>query len=62
VKNVDVRPFLKSIKLDSKGVTVECKISPVGSIRVDEILKLLGLDVKQLAQPIRRSSVQYRRA
>jgi radical SAM-linked protein len=62
VKNVDVRPFLKSIKLDSKGVTVECKISPAGSIRVDEILKLLELDVEQLAQPIRRSSVQYRRA
>ena len=62
VKNVDVRPFLKSIKLDSKGVTVECKISSAGSIRVDEILKLLELDVEQLAQPIRRSSVQYRRA
>ena len=62
VKNVDVRPFLKSIKLDSEGITVECKISPAGSIRVDEILKLLELDVEQLAQPIRRSSVQYRRA
>lgn len=62
VKNVDVRPFLKSIKLDSEGIIVECKISGAGSIRVDEILKLLELDVEQLAQPIRRSSVQYRRA
>jgi radical SAM-linked protein len=58
-KKVDVRPFLKSIKLDSKGVTVECKISPVGSIRVDEILRLLELEPEQLAAPIRRTKVQY---
>ncbi len=71
-RNVDVRPFLKSIEFDNKGrgpnrskerlgtrITVECKISSAGSIRIDEILKLLELDVEKLAAPIRRTSIQW---
>ena len=59
IKNIDVRGFLKSIELDPNGIIVECKISSAGSIRVDEILKLLRLDVEKLASPIRRTSVQW---
>jgi len=58
-KNVDVRGFLKSIELDGNSIIVECKISSAGSIRVDEILKLLELDVEKLASPIRRTNVQW---
>ena len=58
-KNVDVRPFLKSIKIQGTKIVVECKISSAGSIRVDEILKLLELDVGKLTAPIRRTSVQW---
>ena len=71
-KNVDVRGFLKSIELDDKGrvpernegrlgtrIVVECKISSAGTIRVEEILKLLELNVEKLAMPIRRTSVQW---
>jgi radical SAM-linked protein len=59
IKNIDVRGFLKSIELDPNSIIVECKISSAGSIRVDEILKLLRLDVEKLASPIRRTSVQW---
>jgi radical SAM-linked protein len=58
-KNVDVRPFLKSIELDDAVITVECKISLAGSIRVDEILELLELDYCMLSAPIRRTRVQW---
>ena len=59
-KNVDVRPFLKSIEFDNNGgIVVECKISLAGTIRVEEILKLLELDVEKLARPIRRTNVQW---
>ena len=58
-KNVDVRPFLKSIELDNTGIAVECKISLAGSMRVDEILKLLELDCGMLSTPIRRTRVQW---
>ena len=58
-KNVDVRPFLKSIELDDTGVAVECEISLAGSIRVDEILNLLELDYDMLSAPVRRTKVQW---
>jgi len=61
IKNIDVRGFLKSIELDENSIIVECKISSAGSIRVDEILKLLHLDVEKLASPIRRTSVQWQK-
>jgi len=60
VKNVDVKAFLKSIGLGDNGrILVECKISPAGSIRVEEILKLLELEPEKLAAPIRRTAVQW---
>jgi hypothetical protein len=58
-KNVDVRPFLKSIELDDRAIVVECKISSAGTIRVDEILKLLELDAEMLTAPIRRTNVKW---
>jgi len=58
-KNVDVRGFLKSIELDDRDIVVECKISSAGTIRVEEILKLLELNVEKLASPIRRTNVQW---
>jgi radical SAM-linked protein len=60
IKNIDVRDFLESIELDSNGIIVKCKITPAGSIRVEEILSLLELDVEKLALPVRRTSVQWK--
>jgi len=58
-KTVDVRDFLKSIRLDKGAVIVECRVSSAGSIRVDEILKLLELDAEKLAGPIKRTAVEW---
>jgi len=58
-KNIDIRKFLKSIKLDNRSIIVECIISPAGSIRIEEILSLLELDESKLASPIRRTNVQW---
>ena len=58
-KDVDVRGFLKSIELDDACVSVECQISSGGSIRMEEILELLGLSVDKLARPIKRTSVRW---
>lgn len=59
IKPVDVRPFLESINVEAESIVVECKISPAGTIRVDEILSLLQLKVEDLAGPVRRTSVEY---
>ncbi|MHC4541611.1 MAG: TIGR03936 family radical SAM-associated protein [Planctomycetota bacterium] len=58
-KNVDVRGFLKSIKTADGRIIAECEIRPDGSVRVDELLKLLGLDERMLASPVRRTNVQW---
>ena len=58
-KNVDVRPFLKSIEMVDSEIVVECKISPEGTIRVDEILELLELDTEDLTGPIKRTNVKW---
>lgn len=58
-KTLDVRGFLKSIELEDSCVIVRCNVSPAGSIRVEEILQVLELDVEKLAAPIRRTSVQW---
>ncbi len=59
IKLVNVRPFLESINVEAENVAVECNISPEGTIRVDEILDLLGLKIGDLDRPVRRVSVQY---
>lgn len=59
IKKLDVRLFLKSIKLDNRDIIVKCNISFAGSIRVDEILRLLELDEGKLASPVRRTKVQW---
>ncbi len=58
-KTVDVRGFLKSIRIEKEAVIVECRVSPAGSIRVDEILTLLELDTEKLAGPIKRIAVEW---
>jgi radical SAM-linked protein len=59
IKNIDVRNFLKSIKLDSGSIIVECNISPGGSIRIEEVMELLELDNNELKAPIMRTNVQW---
>jgi hypothetical protein len=60
IKDVDVRPFLKSIDLNDRHITVECRVTSAGAVRVDEILTLLDLDVERLAAPVRRTGVKWK--
>ncbi|MHC4528196.1 MAG: TIGR03936 family radical SAM-associated protein [Planctomycetota bacterium] len=60
VRTVDVRQYLESIQAKGGNIVVRCRVSAAGSIRVEEILRLLELDEGQLAGPIRRTSVQWR--
>jgi len=59
-KPVDVRPFLEAIQAEPEGFIVDCKISPAGTIRVDEILGLLQLKTADLIGPVRRTNVQWK--
>lgn len=58
-KVVDVRGYIESMEFDGRDISVECKISPSGSIRADEIMELLGLDGAGTALPVRRVRVDW---
>jgi radical SAM-linked protein len=59
-KPVDIRPFIEAINMDRGEFTVDCKISPAGTIRIDEILGLLKLKTEDLAGPVRRTCVNWK--
>lgn len=61
-KQVDIRTFLKSLKLADDTVIAECRISSAGTVRVDEILHLLGLSGEMLSAPVRRTAVEWQYA
>jgi radical SAM-linked protein len=58
-RSIDVRPFLCSIRLEGANLIVEHRTGGAGSIRVDEILQLLGLRIEDLAGPVRRTNVVW---
>jgi hypothetical protein len=58
---LDVRPFLESIELDGNNIIIKCEITSAGSIRVDEILELLEIDIEKLTAPVKRTNVQWQK-
>ena len=59
-KDMDVRCFISSMELEGADIVVECGVSETGSIRIQEVLELMELDMEKLASPIRRTCVQWR--
>ncbi len=59
-RRIDVRGFLKSIRMEADRIVVTCAVSGAGSIRVDEIMALLELTVADLAGPVRRANVIWK--
>ena len=59
IRNVEVRSYLGAISVRDNRIAIECNISPAGSIRVDEILELLEMDVTKLASPVRRTNIRW---
>ena len=58
-KKIDVRGFLSSIIIEQNSIIARCKIGSAGSIRIQEIMELLGLNAENLVCPIKRTNVQW---
>jgi radical SAM-linked protein len=58
-KTIDVRNFIESIKIAGHRVTVSAGFGPNGSVRIEEMLALLGLEIKNLAGPVTRTKVLW---
>lgn len=57
---VDVGEYIQSVEMNDSGVSAQCRITPAGSIRVDEIMSLLQIDVSMLTGAVARTAVQWR--
>ena len=58
-RTIDVRAFLVSVEINGNNIIVQCKVSNTGTIRVDEILRLLELDAHKLSSPVRRTNIKW---
>lgn len=58
-KKIDIRGFLYSIIIEQNSIIVRCKIGTEGSIRIQEIMELLDLNMEKLVCPIKRTNVQW---
>jgi radical SAM-linked protein len=58
-KEIDIRPFLESIKTENEEIVVECAINLSGTIRVNEILDLFQIKAEDLDCPVMRKHVRY---
>jgi len=59
IKHIDIRPFISSIELVQQELKLNCLIHDTGSIRVEEILRALGLDRGDLAGPVQRDHLAW---
>ncbi len=57
----NVTPLMASIERRGDAIIVKYNITPAGSVRVDEIMKILKIDCSKLASPIRRTSIEWKR-
>ena len=59
IRSVNVTHYVESFELTGNELSVKCNISPSGTIRIEEIMRLFGCDPSMLAGPIRRTFVQW---
>lgn len=59
-RRIDVGPYIDSIECRALEIVVKCNITNAGSVRVDEILELLQIDLSMISRPIERRAVQWR--
>jgi hypothetical protein len=59
-RQVNVRPFVRNIQFEENDRVVACSVGNAGSIRVEEIMQLLGMTISDLAGPVRRRHATWK--
>lgn len=61
IKPLDIAPWLQQVELENQNtITVRCRVSPEGTVRVDELMQWLRLRPEHLAQPVKRIEIDWR--
>jgi len=56
----DISEYIDSIALDGCELSWKTKIKPTGTVRVEEMLELLGLKQEQLGSPVVRKEIEWK--
>jgi radical SAM-linked protein len=56
---LDVGPYLSTIEQGSDWVSCRCRITPQGSVRIEELMGVLKIDPAKVSEPVRRESVEW---
>ena len=59
VHRMNVSMYIESVECERNVLTVKCAVTPKGSVRVNEILQLLGIEFRDLCAPVKRRSVHW---
>ena len=59
IKEIDVKEFITSVETKENCIIVVTKITPKGTVRIQEIMELLELYTEKLAYPIKRTNMQW---
>jgi radical SAM-linked protein len=59
-KPFDIAPFIETAELtETHTIHVRCRVSPEGTVRVDELMQWLKLQPEDLRQPVRRTAIYW---
>jgi radical SAM-linked protein len=59
-KPFDISPYVEKAELtDDNTIDVRCRVSPEGTVRVDELMQWLKLQPEDLREPVRRTEIYW---
>lgn len=58
-KTFDLAAYLLDLEGDDDSIQARCAVTGEGTVRIDELMHWLGLEAGDLAEPVRRISVEW---
>jgi radical SAM-linked protein len=59
-KTKNVGGYIEAVDITKSRLQVRCSVTPAGTIRVDEILRLFGIDLSDSVIPVKRKSIGWK--
>ncbi len=58
-KQVDIAPYLELLAFTEDKIELDCGVSQSGTVRVDELIRWLQIESRELAEPICRTEIKW---
>lgn len=58
-KIIDIMDYLKTLDFQDNRIEVTCRVSQSGTVRIDELMQWLNIDISCLQEPVYRSNIHW---